>query len=104
MNKLGRGLGHLQRSIISYLDTKAENSKNDSGLTVQSYANLREITTALNESSDAICQALSALIRRGWVRIYPNNRRRDRYYGTAKLPAISSSEIANATTALLTSI
>lgn len=99
---MGRGLGHLQRSIISYLDTKAENSNNDSGLTVQSYANLQEITTALNESSDAICQALSALIRRGWVKIYPNNRRRDRYYGTAKLPVISPSEITSAASTLLT--
>ncbi|MDG6997845.1 MAG: hypothetical protein JRN15_01885 [Nitrososphaerota archaeon] len=99
---MGRGLGHLQRSIIRYLDTKAKNSNIDSGLTVQSYANLQEITTALNESSDAICQALSALIRRGWVKIYPNNRKRDRYYGTAKLPVVTSTEVKNAVSTLLT--
>lgn len=98
---MGRGLGQLQKNIIDYLNTKAENSENDYGLTVQSYANLIEITTALNESSDAICQALSALIRRGWVRIYPNDRKRDRYYGIARLPAISSSEIKSAASALL---
>lgn len=98
---MGRGLGHLQKSIINYLDNKAANFKGDSGLTVQSYANLQEITTALDESSDAICQALSALIRRGWVRIYPNNRKRDRYYGTARLPIISSDEVSCVVGALL---
>lgn len=99
---MGRGLGRLQKSVISYLDRKAEKSEIDSALTVQSYANLQEIASALGESSDAICQALSALIRRGWVRIYPNNRKRDRYYGTAKLPPLTSSEVNYAVQNLLT--
>lgn len=99
--KMGRGLGHLQKSIITYLDKKARDFSEDAGLTVQSYANLQEITVALNESSDAICQALSALIRRGWVKIYPNNRKRDRYYGAAKLPEITSTEVNNAVSAML---
>ena len=102
MIHVGRGLGHLQRSIISYLERKAANSDLDSALTVQSYANLQEITAALNESSDAICQALSALIKRGWVRIYPNNRKRDRFYGTAKLPSITSNDVSEAVGKMLT--
>jgi hypothetical protein len=91
--QMGRGLGRLQRNVIGYLENKAKNCEADSTLTVQAYANLQEITSALGESSDAICQALSALIRRGWVKIYPNNRRRDRYYGTSKLPQLTSIEI-----------
>lgn len=98
---MGRGLGHLQRSIISYLERKAANTDFDSALTVQSYANLQEITAALNESSDAICQALSALIKRGWVKIYPNNRRRDRFYGTATLPIVTSNDVADAVSNIL---
>ncbi len=98
---MGRGLGSIQRGIIQFLEKKAIESRVASRLTIESYANVQEITTALNESSDTVCQALSGLIRRGSIRIYPNNRKRNRYYGSSVLPYITENEVKTASASFL---
>lgn len=98
---MGRGLGSTQRGIIQFLEKKATESKITSRLTIESYANVQEITAALDESSDAVCQALSGLLKRGCIRIYPNNRKRNRYYGSSDLPLVTQNDVREASAAFL---
>lgn len=90
-----------ERRILEYLDEKAKRSKVTEVKTIKAYATTSEIAEKLTISSDCICQAINALGRSGRIRIYPNGRRRNRYFGSLALPRITSEEIFSTVQSIL---
>jgi hypothetical protein len=85
---MGRGLGKLQRRILEYADSKILLVHPSKHLTVLPYVDSAELAHELNADIDDISRALSSLERRRLLRLFPNDRKRDRSYGSLKLPPI----------------
>ena len=94
-NKMSIGFGITELRILEYLDDKAKRSKKADLKTIKSYANTSEISKQLLISQDVVCQAITALCKVGRIKIYPNGRKRNRYFGSLILPAVTEKEIAS---------
>lgn len=92
---MSRGLGRTERLILEYLDEKAKRGTVTQVKTIAAYANTSEIAENLQIKQDSVCQAINALGRSGRVRIYPNGRKRDRYFGSLILPSIGKEEMSS---------
>ena len=91
---MSRGLGRVQRLILDYLDDKAKRSKVTTFQTVEAYADATEISSRrLKIRVDIVCQAVDSLIIQDRIRVYPNGRRRDRFYGSPVLPSLLEGEV-----------
>ncbi len=101
---MSRGLGKVQKLILDYLENKAKRSKIDVLRTVESYANAKELSIKLHTRSDVVSQAISSLIRRKEIMVYPNGRQRDRYYGSLILPSLTEEDIPAAAFAYISTI
>lgn len=98
---MSRGLGKVQRRVLNYLDRKAKESKVTSFKTTEAYATATEMAMRLKVRLDTICQAVDSLSSQKRIRIYPNGRRRNRFYGSLILPTISEEDIFKAGKMLL---
>ena len=98
---MSRGLGRLQREILDYVETKAKDSKLHHLKTVKVYADTAELSEKLHIPNNQICQAVDSLVRMNKLRIYPNNRKRNRYYGAMLLPEITFDEMLASTRAIV---
>jgi hypothetical protein len=95
---MSRGLGRVQRLILDYLDDKAKESQVTKFQTVEAYADTTEISRKLSIRSDIVCQAIDSLIIQNRIRMYPNGRRRDRFYGSLVLPSLLEEEVLSTAT------
>ena len=98
---LSRGLGKIERVVLEYLDEKAKQSSMTELKTVQSYASTSEIAGKLGIAHDCVCQAVNALWKSGRIKIYPNGRKRNRYFGSVTLPEVSQQEVSSALRGIL---
>jgi len=90
---MSRGLGRVQRLILDYLDDKAKRSQVTTFQTVEAYADATEISRSLKIRMDIVCQAVDSLIIQNRIRVYPNGRHRDRFYGSLVLPSLLEEEV-----------
>ena len=83
------------RLILSYLDQKAHQIKQASKGDPAPYATSVEISERLGIRMDSTCNALQILLEQNKIRIYPNinMRRRNRKYGSIKLPTITVDDV-----------
>lgn len=99
--KLRTGTGKVQRLILDYLDLKAKGSKVTNFKTIESYATAKELSTYLQIRLDIVCQAVDSLLVQNKIRIFPNGRRRNRFYGSLILSNITDEEVDLASKMLL---
>ena len=98
---MSRGLGKTESRIIDYLDEKARIAKSTELKTIQSYASTAELAEKLKIASDSVCQAISSLVKNERIRVYPNGRRRNRYFGSLILPCVNPEEISRKVQSIL---
>jgi DNA-binding MarR family transcriptional regulator len=94
VDQLSRGLGKTELRILEYLNEKARRSRVDEKRTIACYANTSELAESIGISSACVCQAVNALIRAGRIAIYPNGRKRNRYFGSLILPRVDQQEVS----------
>jgi hypothetical protein len=90
---MSKGLGKVQSLVLSYLDQKAKLSRVTTFNTVEPYATTTEISANLKVRLDTVCQAVESLVAQKKIRVYPNGRKRNRFFGSLILPSISEKEI-----------
>jgi hypothetical protein len=67
-------VGPVERAILDYLDNKARTTKPTSPWAPDQYAYMREILLALGGQYGSITNALSGLVQKKLVRVYPKLR------------------------------
>ena len=98
---MSRGLGKLQRQILAYADAKVEKTDPSLYMTALPYFRSNEVAEHFNTSTENSCCAISMLVKRGLLRVFPSSRERGRSYGSLKLPEISEFELKASIRSLL---
>ncbi len=90
---MSRGLGKLQRQILAYADAKVEKTDPSLYMTALPYIRSNEVADRFNTSTQNSCLAISRLVNKGLLRVFPSGREKGRSYGSLKLPEISEFEL-----------